>query len=122
MKISSQKYVLIFVAIFFAGLISYRIHYVHQIERNPIYTVGKVIDIKITKYTVHNIEYQYYYEKKTYTGIHKVDSDRAQTFLNKYFLVTIAKDDASKSKINLEKRITNEKQIIEEGFQINTDD
>ena len=105
LKLIEQEYVIIFVAIFFIALISYRIYYTNEIDKNPISTIGKVYDISITKYTVHNVKFKYYYNGKLYTGIHRIDSGKDSLYLGNYYEVIISKNDPKKNKIILRKQI-----------------
>lgn len=117
-KISSQEYIFIIVFLMFGAIIFYRFIYENSIDNNPDYTIGKVYDIKISKYTVHNIEYKYYYKNKLYDGSTKVDSKISKTLVDNYYEVTISKKNPKRSRININKKINDTLAIIKSGFNM----
>lgn len=96
----------------------YRYNYVNEINKNPVSVVGMVYEISISKYTVHNVKYKYYYENHLYEGSSKVDSDGSERFIGNFYEITISKEDPKKNQINLKKQIFDTKEITKSGFNV----
>ncbi|MBP0904419.1 hypothetical protein ACFSKN_12360 [Mariniflexile gromovii] len=103
-KLIEQEYVVIFVAISFIALISYRIYYTNEIDKNPFFTIGQVYDITYTK-SVRNVKFKYYHKGKSYTGIHRVDFGKDSLYLGNYYKVIISKNNPTKNRIIIEQQI-----------------
>ncbi|MCG2430771.1 hypothetical protein [Aequorivita xiaoshiensis] len=118
LKSGSQKYVVLIVLLLFGILMVYRYNYVNEINKNPVAVVGKVYKISISKYTVHNVKYIYYYKNHSYEGSSKVDSEGNERYIGNFYEVTISKEDPKKNQINLNKQIFDTTEITKSGFNV----
>lgn len=118
LKSGSQKYVVLIVLLLFGVLMVYRYNYVNEITKNPVSVVGKVYKISISKYTVHNVKYKYYYKNHLYEGSSKVDYDGSEGYIGNFYEVTISKEDPRKNQINLNKQIFDTSEITKSGFNV----
>lgn len=117
-KLVSQQYIYLVILVMFCIIIFYRNNYKKVIYENPAYSIGKVYEIVITKYTVHNIKYKYYYNGIKYEGFSKVDSKKSKNLINNYFEIILSKDHPNKNKIRLNNQIFDTIKIIKSGFYV----